>query len=206
VTANASTGTVSITAHSPLTIGGAITAGGNITLTAGSPPWGINDVLTIDGNGSVLSSVGNVNLSAGNGINAATGSVSAPKGIVNLQANLNTPPSEVLKAVDTNQPPLPTNPTTPADGETLQDILKSNLQATVAPNAAITAVGSTSLGGTIGGTADSFAETESNTASTVSDKSKDDGKKSDESDKSNDSGKDKNKDLKEKANGKPTKC
>jgi hypothetical protein len=75
-------GAVSITAHSPLTIGsGGVSAYGSISLEA-SPSGGTDD-LTI--NGSIASSNGNIVLSAGSGIVLGPGSsLSAPNGTITL--------------------------------------------------------------------------------------------------------------------------
>jgi len=85
----ASGGSVSITAHSPLTIGsGGVSAAGNISLEAASS--GGTDNLTI--NGTLASSGGGIALKAGSGIVVGPGGgLSAPKGTIILTDNLNTP-------------------------------------------------------------------------------------------------------------------
>jgi hypothetical protein len=175
VTANDVTGKVSITANSPLTIGGLITAGGDISLIAGATPGGINDILTISGSGSVLSIAGNINLSAGNGINATTGSLSAPKGNVNRQANLNSPTNEVQHQVDSIQNTGVTGNTTSnssgsANSSTSDASFAANTQASNTPVTGTT--GSTpnftgAVGGTIGGTAGSFGGSEVSSGNTT---------------------------------------
>jgi filamentous hemagglutinin family protein len=92
VTNTGTTGKVSITAHSPLTIGAPLTAGGDIALTAGASGTGVlTDTLTI--NAAVTSSGGNIALSAGNGIveNAAV-TPGSGKTVVRT-ASLNPPPA-----------------------------------------------------------------------------------------------------------------
>ncbi len=71
-------GNVSITAHSPLTIGaGGVSAYRNITLVAS--PGGVSDDLTI--NGPLTASTGNINLTAGSlMVFGPEGSMSAPQG------------------------------------------------------------------------------------------------------------------------------
>lgn len=90
-----STGSVTLTANSPLTIGsGGITAGGNVTLTAGSSGAGATgDILTING---PVSATGNITLSAGNAIQGT----SVPSG------------GNVTSTPDTNGVSSPTTPTT----------------------------------------------------------------------------------------------
>ena len=86
-TVTSSGGTVSITAHSPLTIGsGGVSASGNISLEAS--PSGGSDDLTINGN--IASSNGNIILSAGSSIVLGPESaLSAPHGTIMLTDGLN---------------------------------------------------------------------------------------------------------------------
>ncbi len=77
-TVTASGGSVSITAHSPLTIGsGGVSASGNISLASSKP-----DDLTISGN--ITSSTGNIILTSGGSIIGASGRLSAPNGTITI--------------------------------------------------------------------------------------------------------------------------
>ncbi len=84
-------GNVSITAHSPLTIGaGGVSADGNIALEAA--PSGGSDGLTI--NGSIASSNGNLILTAGSSIVLGPGAaLSAPHGTISQAQQLNGTPA-----------------------------------------------------------------------------------------------------------------
>lgn len=87
-TVTSSGGSVSITAHSPLTIGaGGVSAYSSISLEAS--PSGGSDNLTINGN--IASSNGNIILSAGSGIVIGPGIVlSAPNGTITLNGTATT--------------------------------------------------------------------------------------------------------------------
>jgi len=87
-TVTSSGGSVSITAHSPLTIGaGGVSAYSSISLEAS--PSGGSDNLTINGN--IASSNGNIILSAGSGIVIGPGIVlSAPNGTITLNGGTST--------------------------------------------------------------------------------------------------------------------
>ena len=80
-------GTLSIIAHSPLTIGsGGVTAGQDVTLEAS--PSGGTDNLTI--NGDVTSAMGNIMLSAGSSIVVGPEiTISAPNGTITMVEGLN---------------------------------------------------------------------------------------------------------------------
>jgi filamentous hemagglutinin family protein len=89
-------GKISIATHSPLTIGaGGVSAGGDISLSAGASAGGTGDILTI--NGAVTSANGSIVLAAGNEI-TGNGAISATNGSVTRTANSNpstpvTPPT-----------------------------------------------------------------------------------------------------------------
>jgi hypothetical protein len=216
---NPANATVDIYAHSPLTIGlGGIIAGGTITLTAGAT-GGTLDILSI--NGSIISSNGNINLSAGNGINfGGTGSLSAPLGIISRQANLNLPPVPVPPVGTTSSAGTQQNePTSPVVATVVQQLLKVTTPPVSIPtppakplvftpeapaiagtagtngNSAVTPLPATNA--TIGGTAGTFGGTDS-AASGNATSGKDDNAKKDP-----ESGQDNNKD---KPNAKLQKC
>ena len=116
-------GTMSVTAHSPITVTstGSVTSGGNLTLTAvSSSAASTLDLLTIAG--SVSSTGGNVSLSGGSGVGvtgtvtSATGNVAiaSPFGnIVTAPGSVTAPQGTVTSLPHSNEVVVPTNDTTP---------------------------------------------------------------------------------------------
>jgi hypothetical protein len=100
-TLTSSGGSVSITAHSPLTIGtGGVAAAGSISLVAAASSGG-SDNLTINGN--IASTSGSIILTAGGSIALAPGvALSAPNGTITLSDNLNGPAAGDLSVVGNN--------------------------------------------------------------------------------------------------------
>ncbi|MBS1228833.1 MAG: hemagglutinin-related protein [Proteobacteria bacterium] len=83
------TGSVSIVAHSPLTIGGSgVSAHGDILLTAGNSAGGTGDDLTING---TLTTDGHITLTAGNSITGSKVPQAGPKVSLNPNGNVVTP-------------------------------------------------------------------------------------------------------------------
>ncbi|MCX5847291.1 MAG: hypothetical protein NTW12_13195, partial [Deltaproteobacteria bacterium] len=94
-------GAVSITAHSPLTIGaGGVSANGNITLEASAS--GASDDLTI--NGMVSSSNGNIILKAGSSIILGAGGSLSAFGTITMTDQLNAPVVTVPPGSDQTVP------------------------------------------------------------------------------------------------------
>lgn len=92
-------GSISITAHSPLRIDGRVeSVSGDISLEAGSS-GNASDDLVIGGNALVRTASGNISMTAGSEISFPTANVQAPNGRIAQAANTNTPPV-VLPTID----------------------------------------------------------------------------------------------------------
>jgi len=107
-----STGDITITAHSPLTVRGkVISSSGSISLEAGST-GSASDDLTIEGMGEVITTTGNIRLVAGDQIVRQSGAtVTASGGTVTSVSDTNTPPPPELPPV--TPPPVTPPPVTP---------------------------------------------------------------------------------------------
>ncbi|WP_395408716.1 beta strand repeat-containing protein [Pseudoduganella sp. UC29_106] len=107
-----STGDITITAHSPLTVRGKVlSTAGSITLEAGST-GSASDDLTIESTGEVMTTTGNIRLVAGDQIVRQSGAtVTATGGTVTSVSDTNTPPP--VEPPPVTPPPVTPPPVTP---------------------------------------------------------------------------------------------